>query len=158
MTYTTRTIMEDDHGLLYSSYLKSSWPRNSELAYTEHCTVSHARMRRCMAASNVIALCLVDDDAPGWVGGWIVGHGRPTGFALHYVYVKLDYRKLGHGSSLVAAARALVTGTRLCVTHPLTVGVDGGARAREWLQGMLHAERVPLSSVLDEHDEHAGAM
>lgn len=143
MTQYVRGIAEAEHPLVYSSYIKSS--STGGLAYGEHCKVAHDRMERCLNASNVVALCVVDDEAPGWVGSWLVGHTVEGGIAVHYVYTKRDYRRLRLASKLLAWAR-LDSGDGLYVTSTIQ------PRWRE-LAGKMGAAHMPLSRAIGASHE-----
>ena len=138
MTQYVRELAEAEHPLVYSSYIKSS--PTGGLAYGEHCKVAHDRMERCLAAPNVVALVVVDDDAPGWVGAWLVGHQVDSGMAVHYVYTKRDYRRLGHASKLLNWASPGLT-AELYVTSTVQ------PRWRE-LAAKLGAAHMPLSRAI----------
>lgn len=142
MSYSVRPVTADEHGLVYNSYVKSTWERggyNGGLSYTEHCGVVHSRMERLLG-SRPIALCVVNEESPGWVGGWILGHKTAGGHAVHWVYVKHEYRRRGHGRMLLSALRGDAKG-ELVATNMLT-------RWRE-LADKLGVGMRPLNRVLE---------
>ena len=138
MSYQVRPVGEAETSLVYSSYIKSLWQRgggHGQFSYTEHCRVAHERMESLLA-SQPIALCVIDDEAPGWCGGWILGHALDDGdVAVHWVYVKHDFRRHGLAALMLRALRsacntpdsrlALILrelraqgGQRIIATHP----------------------------------------
>jgi len=138
VTQCVRAIGEADLPLVYSSYIKSS--PTGGIAYSEHCSLAHDRMERCLSAENVVAMCVVDGDAPGWVGAWLVGHAVTGGLAVHYMYVKRDYRRLKLATQLLAYARLDEPG-ELYITSTVA------PRWRSWAE-RLGAAHVPLSRAI----------
>lgn len=142
MSYSVRPVAAGEHGLVYNSYVKSTWERgghNGGLSYTEHCGVVHSRMERLLG-SQPIALCVVSSEAPGWVGGWIIGHATAGGHVIHWIYVKHTYRRRGFGRMLLSALRGGANG-ELAATNML-------ARWRELADAMGVVMR-PLNRVLE---------
>ena len=105
MSYQVRPVSDAEVSLVCSSYVQSIWERGNRgpVTYTESCRLGHERIESLLA-SDPIALCVVDPDAPGWCGGWAIGHTLSDGtLALHWVWVKKDFKRLGLATMLVRA-------------------------------------------------------
>lgn len=105
MSYAVRPVGADEVSLVCSSYVRGIWERGNRgpITYSESCKLGHERIE-LLLASEPIALCVVDPEAPGWCGGWAIGHTLADGaLAVHWVYVKGDYRRYGLAALLVRA-------------------------------------------------------
>ena len=122
MSYQVRPVTDAETSLVYSSYIKSLWQRgggHGQFSYTEHCRVAHERMESLLA-SQPIALCVIDDEAPNWCGGWLLAHALNDGdVAVHWVYVKHDFRRHGLAALMLRALRGQVSQHGgIVATHP----------------------------------------
>ena len=122
MSYQVRAVTDAETSLVYSSYIKSLWQRgggHGQFSYSEHCRVAHERMEGLLA-SDPLALCVVSPEAPGWVGGWTIGHVLDDGdLAIHWLYVKHEYRRLGLASLLLRSMRSQASANgKIVATHP----------------------------------------
>lgn len=97
---------DDALPLLYASWFAStrrSDPTARAMSGREWRAVLGGRIQRVLAAAP-LALALVDQEIPGWIGGWIVAHACPAATVVHYIYVKGSVRRQGYAMALVEAA------------------------------------------------------
>lgn len=133
---------------MYSSYVQSTWERGGRgLSYTEHCATYHARLDR-IVASGAIVLVVVDDEAPGWCGGWAAANVmRDSRVACHWTYVRSAYRRSG-------LCKLLLTELGRCGSGMVATGT-----ARRWATMMRERgiTLVPLALAMEgrhESDTH----
>ena len=117
-----RADRRDDRDFIVDSWRKSFWEGDGVRRYTdrdEYYRDMGRRIEAILASSD--AFVTHDPEDLDNLVGWLVRQGT----ALHYVYVRYDFRGEGHGLSL--AARALQEG-------PLEVFTSWpkGLRGRLW--------------------------
>lgn len=91
---------------IYRNWLDSYFPeQRARVKKTVYYAGHHALIERLLARSRCLVACNVDD--PDQLYGFAVGEsfGAPMSsvFALHYVYVKQTFRRMGIGGRLVLA-------------------------------------------------------
>lgn len=101
---TIRPITADEHGFVYANLARST-------PYAAGCSAPalYAGIYRCARTlldtttgwTVLVAECT---DVPGELAGWIAFRRRPQGVEVAYTYVKLDFRSMGVGRALLAAA------------------------------------------------------
>ena len=100
--YQLRGIEEGDLNFIFNSWLKSY--RKSDFAKKVPSDVYYYHHKgvidRLLSHSSILVAC--NPDNPAQVFGYIVASHEPI-LAVHYVYVKYNYRKLGLGKALAEA-------------------------------------------------------
>ncbi len=98
-----RTANPEDIGFIFNSWLKSY--RSSSVATKVINTIffaeQHKLIERLLANATVIIAC--NDNDPSQIFGWAVAERIQGIFAIHYIYVKHSFRRMGIANELIKA-------------------------------------------------------